>query len=152
WDKQRQEDAIDAKYGVDKPLPVADAQDADKQADYELAKQRAELEKQKVVGTILVPPAYKQPDFRQASFWQLRGKLDVPKERFFSVPGAEKDGDSTLVVGWAGLNHLQRATAIASWYLDRKDGEGWEAERLLPMLVALDELIPWLKQWHNEVD
>lgn len=152
WDKQRQEDAIDAKYGVDKPLSEADAQDPDKQADYELAKQRAELEKQKVVGTIPVPPAYKQPDFRQASFWQLRGKLDVPKERFFSVPGAEKDGDSTLVVGWAGLNHLQRATAIASWYLDRRNSEGWSAERLMPMLVALQELIPWLKQWHNEMD
>lgn len=152
WDKQRQEDAIDARHGVDKPLDESDAQDSEKQAAYALAKQKAELEKQRVVGPISVPPAYKQSDFRQASFWKLRGKLDVPKERFFSLPGCEKGGDSTLVVGWAGLNHLQRAQAIAAWYLDRKEGEGWEADRLMPMLVALDELIPWLKQWHNEVD
>lgn len=152
WDKQRQEDAIDARYGVDKPLSEADAQDADKLADYALAKEKAALEKLQQVGNIAVPPAYKQPDFRSASYWQLRGKLDVPKERFFSFPGCEKGGDSTLVVGWAGLNHLQRAQAIAAWYLERKEGEGWEADRLMPMLVALDELIPWLKQWHNEVD
>lgn len=152
WDKQRQEDAIDARHGVDKPLDDSDAQDSEKQAAYALAKQKAELEKQRVVGPIAVPPAYKQSDFRQASFWKLRGKLDVPKERFFSLPGCEKGGDSTLVVGWAGLNHLQRAQAIAAWYLDRKEGEGWEADRLMPMLVALNELIPWLKQWHNEVD
>ena len=152
WDKQRREDAIDARYGVDEPLSEADAQDPDKLADYALAKEKAALEKLQQVGNIAVPPAYKQPDFRSASYWQLRGKLDVPKERFFSIPGAEKDGDSTLVIGWAGLSHLQRAEAIAAWYLERKEGEGWDAERLIPMLVALDELIPWLKHWHNEVD
>jgi hypothetical protein len=152
WDKQRQEDAIDARFGVDKPLSEVDAKDTDKVEAYEHAKQQAETEKQKLIGTIPVPPQYKSPDFRQTSYWSLRGKLDVPKERFFSLPGAEKDGDSTLVIGWAGLNHLQRATAIASWYLERKENEGWSAERLLPMLVALNELIPWLKQWHNEID
>ena len=28
--------------------------------------------------------------------------------------------------------------------------EGWNAERLAPLLVGLFELLPWLKQWHNE--
>lgn len=152
WDKQRLEDAIDARHGVAQPLSAEDAQDAEKQAAWQLAKARAELEKQEQVGDIAVPPQYKPVDFRKPAYWSLRGKLDVPKERFFSLPGCEKDGDSTQVIGWAGLDHLQRATAIASWYLQRKEGEGWSAERLLPMLVALDELIPWLQQWHNEVD
>ncbi|TXH88798.1 MAG: BREX-2 system adenine-specific DNA-methyltransferase PglX [Pseudomonas sp.] len=152
WEKQRLEDAIDVLHGVAEPLPADDAQDPEKQAAWELAKARAELKKKEQVGDIAVPPQYKPVDFRKTSYWSLRGKLDVPKERFFSLPGCEKGGDSTLVIGWAGLNHLQRAQAIAAWYLDRKEGEGWEAERLIPMLVALDELIPWLKQWHNEVD
>lgn len=152
WDKQRQEDAIDAEFGVDKPLSAEDAADEAKVAAYAAAKRQADAKKAKQVGTIPVPPQYKQPDFRKASFWQLRGKLDVPKERFFSLPGCEKDGDSTLVIGWAGLNHLQRAQAIAGWYEDRKEIDGWEANRLMPMLVALDELIPWLKQWHNDID
>ncbi len=152
WEKQRLEDAIDVKYGVDQPLAEKDAGDPEKRAKYDLALARAKLEKAENVGDIPLPPQYKPTDFRKSSYWSLRGKLDVPKERFFSLPGCEKDGDTTLVIGWAGLNHLQRAQAIAAWYLDRKESEGWEAERLKPMLVALDELIPWLKQWHNEVD
>lgn len=152
WDNQRQEDTIDAEFSVDKPLSAEDAADEAKVAAYAAAKRQADAKKAKQVGTIPVPPQYKQPDFRKASFWQLRGKLDVPKERFFSLPGCEKDGDNTLVIGWAGLNHLQRAQAIAGWYEDRKDIDGWEANRLMPMLVALDELIPWLKQWHNDID
>ncbi|HBO3456332.1 TPA: BREX-2 system adenine-specific DNA-methyltransferase PglX [Pseudomonas aeruginosa] len=152
WEKQRLEDAIDVKYGVDQPLAEKDAGDPEKRAKYDLALARAKLEKAENVGDIPLPPQYKPTDFRKSSYWSLRGKLDVPKERFFSLPGCEKGGDSTLVIGWAGLNHLQRAQAIAAWYLDRKEGEGWETERLIPMLVALDELIPWLKQWHNEVD
>ena len=152
WDKQRLEDAIDAKSGVDQPLSKEDARDPEKKAKYELAMAQAKLEKAEKLGGIPLPPQYKSTDFRKPSYWPLRGKLDVPKERFFSLPGCEKGGDSTLVIGWVGLNHLQRAQAIAAWYLDRKESEGWEAERLIPMLVALDELIPWLKQWYNEVD
>jgi hypothetical protein len=152
WDKQRQEDAIDTHHDIARPLSAEDAKDPERIAARELARVRAAQDKQAQVGDIPVPPQYKPADFRKPSYWSLRGKLDVPKERFFSLPGCEKGGDSTLVIGWAGLNHLQRAQAIAAWYLDRKEGEGWEAERLMPILVALDELVPWLKQWHNEVD
>jgi hypothetical protein len=33
-----------------------------------------------------------------------------------------------------------------------KDNEGWEPARLQPLLAGLDELVPWLQQWHNELD
>ena len=33
-----------------------------------------------------------------------------------------------------------------------KEEEGWPVERLKPVLAGLQDLIPWLKQWHNEVD
>ncbi len=104
------------------------------------------------MGTIPVPPKYASTDFLKPSYWSLRGKLDVPKERFFSLPQVERDGDATQVIGWAGLDHLQRAQAIAAWYLARKEQDGWDGARLMPLLVALDELIPWLKQWHNDLD
>lgn len=151
WDKQRLEDSIDAMFGVGQSFSEQDADDREELSDRLIAKEQAAQVKAERVGDIPVPPQYKQGDFRKASYWPLRGKLDVPKERFFSLPGCEKEGDSTLVIGWAGLNHLQRAQAIAAWYVERKDSEGWEAHRLLPMLVAIDELIPWLKQWHNDV-
>lgn len=101
-------------------------------------------------GSIPVPPRYDQKDFRDASYWRLRRKLDVPKERFISCPGCESDEDGEPVYGWAGWDHLQRAQALAALYQDRKEHEGWPKERLVPMLAGLLELIPWVKQWHNE--
>ncbi|MGM8930216.1 BREX-2 system adenine-specific DNA-methyltransferase PglX [Salinicola halophyticus] len=151
WDKQRQEDVIDAEFGVAEPLSNDDAENAEKVKAYEAAKKQAEAKKAAEIGTIPVPPKYASTDFRKGSYWSLRGKLDVPKERFFSLPGCEKPGDNTPVIGWAGLDHLQRAQAIAGWYMERKEQDGWEVDKLMPMLVALEELIPWLKQWHNEL-
>ncbi len=99
---------------------------------------------------IPVPPKYGQPDFRSTTYWQLRGKLDVPKERFVHLPGAERDDDPSPVLLWAGADHLQRALAMAALYQDREAVEGWDKDRLLPLLVGVAELVPWIKQWHNE--
>jgi hypothetical protein len=106
------------------------------------------------VGQISVPPKYRKEDFLKsnADFWRLRGGLDVPKERWISYPGCERGIDNSQVIAWAGWNHLQQATALASYYLEMKDNEGWPRERLQPLLAGLLELVPWLKQWHNEVD
>jgi hypothetical protein len=99
-----------------------------------------------------VPPKYKSGDFLEQTFWRLRGKLDVPKERFISYPHCERDADSTLVIAWAGWNHLQQAQAIAEYYNIVKEREGWSNSRLVPLIAGLLELIPWLLQWHNEID
>jgi type I restriction-modification system DNA methylase subunit len=99
---------------------------------------------------IRVPPKYEPRDFLEPAFFRLRGKLDVPKERFISYPGCESDQDGEPVYGWAGWNYLQRAQALASLYMKRKNGEAWGKERLTPMLAGLLELLPWIKQWHNE--
>ena len=100
--------------------------------------------------SIAVPPKYKDKEFSSATYWRLRGKLNVPKERFISYPGSESDQDGEPVYGWAGWDHLQRAQALASLYQNRKTEEGWAKDRLTPMLAGLLELIPWVKQWHNE--
>lgn len=54
------------------------------------------------------------------------------------------------VYGWAGWNHLQQAQALAALYQNRRNEEGWSKERLIPMLARLQELLPWIKQWHDE--
>lgn len=101
--------------------------------------------------TLCDPPSkYDAKDFRDSNSFRLRGKLDVPKERFISYPGCESDEDKEPVYGWAGWDHLQRAVALAGLYQDRKQREGWNKDRLKPMLAGLLELLPWLKQWHNE--
>jgi hypothetical protein len=104
------------------------------------------------VGDIPVPPKYISKDFQTTNLWRMRGGLDMPKERFVSVPHCQRDADGSLVVTWAGYNHLQRALAIAAYYQERKDNEGWPSERLVPLLAGVIELLPWLLQWHNDHD
>ena len=112
---------------------------------------RSELKK-KQVGTIPVPPKYTSADFLKSDFWRLRGKLDVPKERWVSFPHCEGE-DGTLMVAWAGYDHLQLARAISAYYVDVQERLGGRDDpRLVPLLACLIELLPWLKQWHNEVD
>ena len=101
---------------------------------------------------IPVPPKYKAVDFLKTDFWRLRGGLDVPKERWVSYPGCERGADGSLVVSWAGWDALKQATALAAYTLDMKENEGWAPPRLQPLLAGLQELVPWLKQWHNDYD
>ena len=169
WALQRREDAIDADvlandaegwrtefaaisrttFGTDS------SEEARAWIDQKLAaeiKRHQDERKANEVGPIPVPPKYKNPDFLKVDCWRLRGGLDVPKERFVSFPGAERGADGSLVIAWAGWSHLQLATALAGYYVDMKDSEGWEPARLQPLLAGLLELVPWLEQWHNELD
>ena len=169
WALQRHEDAIDAEVDRQEEarrqelmaIVTETAKGAEPDADA-LAWVRQELDKTFIplrkdrnareVGPIPVPPKYKSSDFLRADFWRLRGGLDVPKERFVSFPGAERGADGSLVIAWAGWNHLQLATALAGYYGEMKDNEGWEPARLQPLLAGLLELVPWLEQWHNDLD
>jgi SAM-dependent methyltransferase len=139
WEMQRREDAIDARA----KLPAGDPQ--------RLTESEAKRLKAEQVGDIPVPPKYKSTDFLEQTFWRLRGKLDVPKERFVSYPKCERDADPTLPIAWAGWDHLQQARALAAYYEQMKN-EGWGPTRLVPLLAGILELLPWLEQWHNEVD
>jgi hypothetical protein len=169
WDMQRHDDAIDAE--VDQISDVrrrellaivkqtaADAEPDMHALDWVEETLRAEFDHQKaerkasLVGKIPVPPKYQSKDFLKTDFWRLRGGLDVPKERWISYPGCERGADGSLVIAWAGWDHLQQATALATYFIDMKEREGWSRERLQPLLAGLLELIPWLKQWHNEMN
>ena len=139
WDLQRREDAIDARTQL--PSDHLDHLDAE----------AAAVAKKEQVGKIPVPPKYTSGDFTKTVYWRLRGKLDVPKERFVLLPDTQVGSGGSTVVGWAGWDHLQQAQALSGHYVARKD-EGAEPAELTPLLAGLDELVPWLKQWHNEVD
>jgi hypothetical protein len=118
---------------------VESAMESAQQAEQELA----EID-------VPVPPRYASADFVKGSYWRNRGKLDVPKERFVSYPGVGREGDGTMLLGWAGWDHLAQAQALATVYLDRKTQAAWPREKLLPILAGLAELEPWLRQWHAE--
>lgn len=104
------------------------------------------------VGTIPVPPKYKPTDFARPSYWRHRGKLDVPKERFISYPGAERGADTSLVLGWAGWDHAEQALALAALALGRAQTDAWGAEQLTPLWAGVAELEPWVRQWHSDID
>jgi hypothetical protein len=101
---------------------------------------------------IPVPPRYVTADFRKVSYWSQRGKLDVPKERFVSYPGAAPDADPTLLLGWAGWDHADRAQVLLNLVNDRTSAAAWGTGRIVPLLAGLRELMPWLWQWHGTYD
>jgi N-6 DNA Methylase len=140
WTLQRREDAIDVRATLSKD------------DSRHLSELEAKELKKREVGTIPVPPKYTSADFLKAHYWRLRGKLDVPKERWVSFPHSTGE-DGTLTIAWAGYDHLQVSRAISAFYVDVKDRLGGRDDpRLVPLLACLIELLPWLKQWHNEVD
>ncbi|MFR9751399.1 BREX-2 system adenine-specific DNA-methyltransferase PglX [Nocardia sp. 004] len=117
WDLQRQEDAMPDGH-----------------------------EKNKFRDAIPVPPKYTSADFLRTSYWQARGKLDVPKERFISY-GAANIATPQLY-GWAGWDHREQAMAIAIHLAEHS----LSTEEITPFLAGLLELQPWLDQWHHEMD
>jgi len=101
WNLQRQEDAIDARTR----LPQDDPQ--------YLTALQAQAVKHREIGDNPVPPKYTSGDFANSTCWRLRGKLDVPKERWVSFPYCE-GADGTLMIVWAGYDPLQLARAIST--------------------------------------
>ncbi|UQA97319.1 BREX-2 system adenine-specific DNA-methyltransferase PglX [Streptomyces halobius] len=101
---------------------------------------------------IAVPPKYTSADFANSGYWSNRGKLDVPKERFVSYPDASPGSDPTLLLGWAGWDQRDRASALLNLVNDRRKHQDWPVERLVPLLAGIAELMPWLRQWFGDVD
>ena len=112
--------------------------------------QRAEDRGEITTAQVPVPPKYASADFRKASYWQARGKLDVPKERFIAYPGASGPDDPTAMLGWAGWDHAEQGIALVSLYDDRKDDT--DPAQLVPLVAGLAELMPWIRQWHSGMD
>jgi hypothetical protein len=136
WELQRAEDAIDART----TLPSDDRN--------HLTTERAADLKRREVGDTPVPPKYASTDFASSTYWSLRGTLDVPKERFASFPFVT-GADGQTMIAWAGLDHLQLAKAIGDFYgLVQNDIGGSDDPRLVPLLAAIHELLPWIRQWH----
>lgn len=146
WDKQRAEDAIDTAVASEHPRG-ADESEADWQARLKPEQDRRKLD---TIGKLPAPPKYARADFLNTTLWRLRGGLDVPKERFFTIPHPESATD--WLYGWAGWNPAQRVRALAAAWIDGEERSGAAPAQLLPLLVAIVEELPWVLQWHNDLD
>lgn len=123
-----------------------------KRAEWEKTwdQQREEDAGLRAAADVSVPPNYTSTDM-YPDVWSHRGKLDVPKERFISYPGASPAHDQTLMIGWAGWDHLDQGLAAYSLFEERKD-EGASTDTLAAILNGLQQVMPWIMQWHNEID
>jgi hypothetical protein len=151
WELQRREDVVDALVAADDLY----AGPMDGESQEALAKRLAvaqRVRRNTEVGPIPRPPKYTSADFQRPEFWRMRGALDVPKERFILYSHCGREGDEAPLLGWAGWTHLQQAQALSAWYTERTSQDGWRGERVIPMLAGMRELLPWLRQWHNEID
>jgi len=150
WELQRQEDLATDQHGRNTEKDKKKGKTEEQDMDSPLLSSSVFLPCSSVA-KIPVPPKYATADFQKTDYWRLRGKLDVPKERWISYPHCQTVSDPTLVVGWAGWNHLEQATALVTYY-DARKREGWDGKRLTPLLAGLQQLLPWLHQWHPEID
>lgn len=139
WEKQRQEDALDARGALPSSDPDFLTDDL--------------VEEKKKALKLKKPPSYAKADFiSKSNAYEHRGKLDVPKERYTLHVACELEGDGGVVVTWAGFDHRQRTEAIIQ-RIERVQNSGTpDMEQLLRLLAALKDLLPWLKQWHNAFD
>ena len=146
WEQQRAEDAMDAAVAIEHP-----SFEGESEAEWQ-ARIKPEQDKRKAaqVGKIPSPPKYASADFLNTTLWRLRGGLDVPKERFFTVPDPQAPGE--WLYGWAGWNPAQRVRALAGAYLHAEQSSGVDPVHLIPMLSAVQEELPWVLQWHNAMD
>jgi hypothetical protein len=87
-----------------------------------------------------VPPAYELKDFLRIEYWQLRGKLDVPKERFIAF--TEMPGNASEPrYGWAGWTPIQRVRALLALDEDLDD-QGIPVEDRIGLLDSAWRLLP----------
>lgn len=159
WDGSRDVDVVKAttRLLVDEAVPYLAAQRLKDSGlrKREVWEQTWELQRREDagddIGVIPSPPKYASADFRKASWWHARGKLDLPKERFILYPEAGRSTDQTLLLGWAGWNHGEQFLALAA-VMDQQVVDGVPDEQLVPLVAGMGEILPWVKQWHADID
>jgi hypothetical protein len=85
-----------------------------------------------------VPPSYSNGDFQKQEHWRLRGKLDVPKERFIAYTEAPGHEAEKTFFGWAGWDTRRRLKAVFDLYLMLND-----EKKEKPDLVGVSDSV-WL--------
>ena len=104
------------------------------------------------VGPIAVPPKYTSADFRKHSYWQRAGQAGRAEGAVHPLSrtpaGRPIPRRCSAGPGW---DHAQQSLAL-SLIIGEREQDGWDDERLVPLVAGLAELQPWVEQWHAEVD
>lgn len=88
-----------------------------------------------------VPPKYTQGDFLKPECFRLRGKLDVPKERFIEFTEEPGRGGGETLYGWARWPPVERVKALLAMDEECED-QGIALADRIAILDSAWRLIP----------
>ncbi|MEU3895568.1 BREX-2 system adenine-specific DNA-methyltransferase PglX [Streptomyces sp. NPDC029519] len=110
--------------------------------------QRREDETGEALG-IPVPPKFVSADFQRASYWSIRGRLDIPRERFISYGDGVDEGSGPLL-GWSGWSETDRVRVLLDLVsaVDRQPNR--DVYRITPLLAGVQELIRSIHRWGTQ--
>ncbi|WP_155989000.1 BREX-2 system adenine-specific DNA-methyltransferase PglX [Nocardiopsis sp. CNT312] len=92
-----------------------------------------------------LPPKYRSSDFLRTSYWNKRGKFDLPDERFISYPAGTSPALSpTSVLGWAGWDARERAWVLVDLIEQHLAPPTAATGTVVPLLAGLAEVLPWV--------
>jgi hypothetical protein len=88
-----------------------------------------------------VAPKYGKSDFLKPEYFQLRGKFDVPKERFIVFTQIPGRGAGETLYGWAGWTPLERVRALLA--IDEQcEDQGIDLADRIAVLDSAWRLVP----------
>lgn len=100
-------------------------------------RQRREDLGERTTRETVAPPEYSQggrggksADFQRSEYWHLRGKLDVPKERFVAFTEVPSRSGAETLYGWAGWTAQQRAKVMLAIDEELEDASVSLADRI----------------------
>jgi hypothetical protein len=98
-------------------------------------------------------PGYRSKEFSDRTAWKIRGKLNIPRERFIyyaefdhTQRGVDAPESGGPWFGWAGWDAVERAEALV-YLIEQASRAGWEMQwRQCGLRAALRELLPQLDE------
>ncbi|MFE6162958.1 BREX-2 system adenine-specific DNA-methyltransferase PglX [Streptomyces sp. NPDC056486] len=98
-----------------------------------------------------VPPRYTSADFMRPSYWQQRGKLDVPNERFTSFLPPLSPLSPGTVLGWAGWDAHERAQVLLALLESGSPVDAGGTESTFALLTALQDTLRWVQRTETDL-
>ncbi|MBL8622241.1 MAG: BREX-2 system adenine-specific DNA-methyltransferase PglX [Myxococcales bacterium] len=134
-------DAVLADAVPEHPFHIYKATGLDKRAAWERTWDEQRKEDAGLPAKPEVPPKYGNGDFLKPDYFRLRGKLDVPKERFIAFTEIPGRGAGEILYGWAGWTPLERVKALLA--LDEQcEDQGIDLADRIALLDSAWRLLP----------
>lgn len=134
-------DAVVADAVPEHPFHVYKPTGLDKRAAWERTWDEQRKEDAGLPARPEVPPKYGQGDFQKPDYYRLRGKLDVPKERFIAFTEVPGRAAGEILYGWAGWTPVERVRALLALDEQCEDRELPLADRIA-LLDSAWRLLP----------